>query len=662
MAETLVELVAKIKADSTQLEKGLTDAEKQTEASSKKMASSLKTVGATIVASGAAITAALGFMGKAAIDEEINIKRLATTVENSGTSYDKVKDSMEALIATTQRKTGVADDEQRDILNRLILVTNDYNTSLSLLPTVLNLAAAGEMDATTAATYLGKAYLELEENGKKRLDIQSQLTAGTIDLETAEKELAKITDTVSVRFGQASLQFESMEAIQNRVAGAAENLANPLSVLKASIGDVAETIGANLIPLIKDATNKIVDIAIKVQDWTKEHPELAKTLTLVALGVGAVLTVVGGLILILPTLISGVAAFGVVFHAALGPIGLISIAITALIAAGTALYLNWDKVTMFFKEAWVKIKLFFLEGVKGILDSLSNFTKFIPGLNNLVDSAREKIANIIESTKIEEEALRAEKALRDVSEVLVETTEIVEQNTDATKEQTKAALENIKALEEQKAALEETTDRLKRMRSEYEYTRSDAGRLGISIKDVTFTLFNMGKTTDEIASIIASLGDDAENVNKVMEVFGLTTKQVKEYLDSQRMAVNELAKSYDSMAESAKKAYAGPAFSKQIEYENGTPVLTWEQTLAYQHGELNIPEFATGGVVSGPTGMPQLATVHGGETIIPANESYGNVSINFTQPVFFDREDTMIKFVDMVSKGIDRKYRLGGRL
>src|SRR3990167_3083753 len=309
MAETLVELVARISTDATELKKGLAVAERGTEQSSRRMADSLKKVGMAMAGMGAAMTAALGLMGKAAIDEEINIKRLATTMDNVGVSYDKVKDSLEAVIAATQRKTGVADDEQRDILNRLILVTNDYNKALELLPTALNLAAAGGMDATTAATYLGKAFLDLE-NG---------------------------ADSVSVRFGQASLQFKSMEDIQNRVAGAAENLVNPLEVLKASMSDLSETIGANLIPLVKGLTSRIADISIRIQEWTKEHPELTKAITVTALALGGLTTAAGGLILILPALISGIAAFGAVLHAALGPIGLISLAITALTAGGIAL-------------------------------------------------------------------------------------------------------------------------------------------------------------------------------------------------------------------------------------------------------------------------------------------------------------------------------------
>src|SRR3990167_7818365 len=150
MAETLIELVARISTDASELKKALSDAEGKTEQSSKKMADSLKKVGMAMAASGAAITTAMGFMGKAAIDEEINIKRLATTMGNVGVSYDKVRDSLEAVISATQRKTGVADNEQRDILNCLILVTNDYNKALELLPLSLDLAAAGGMDAATA--------------------------------------------------------------------------------------------------------------------------------------------------------------------------------------------------------------------------------------------------------------------------------------------------------------------------------------------------------------------------------------------------------------------------------------------------------------------------------------------------------------------------------
>ena len=581
MAETLTELVAKIETDAAGLKSGLSDAEQATEASSKKMQDSLQKVGTVMAASGAAITAALGLMGKAAIDEDINMKRLATTINNAGTAYDGVKDSLEAVIAATQRKTGIADDEQRDILNRLILVTNDYGKAMELLPTVLDLAAAGEMDATTAATYLGKAYLELQDGAEK----------------------------VSVRFGQASLQFKNMEDIQNRVAGAAENLANPLSVLKASIGDVAEAIGMNLIPMIKGAIDKIVDIAIKVQDWINENPKLAKTLTVATVALGGILTVVGGLILILPSLISGVAAFGVVFHAALGPIGLISLAIAGLITAGIALYKNWDKVVYFFQDAWSHIKQFFLNGVDFVLELLQKFVGWIPGLGDKIDNLRDKISRIIDAEKIKRDAKDAERALKDVGEALKETTEIVEQNTDATKEQTEAALGNIEALKEQKEAQEILT-----------------------------------KATMEQFLANQKLIDQQKEMEKLQAAAAFAA------VGNVRMLLDQLALARGTSALGVAEATTG-LLTSYI-----PPELREEVSAAV--GPHHLPTYQHGGIVEN-TG---LAYVHEGETVIPKNESMGNVIVNFTQPVFFDREDDMNRFVDKISKTLDRKYRLSGRL
>src|SRR3972149_1734243 len=332
--ETLTELVAKISVDAAELKKGLSDAEGKTEQSSKRMADSLKKVGLAMAASGAAITAAMGLMGKAAIDEEINIKRLTTTLRNVGVSYDKVKDSLEDVISTTQRKTGFADNEQRDILNRLILVTNDYNKALELLPTTLDLAAAGGMDATTAATYLGKAFLELEDGAKE----------------------------VSVRFGQASLKFKGMEDIQNRVAGAAENLKNPLTGIKNAASDLAETIGSFLIPIIKTVGGWIEDISIRVQEWTKEHPELTKVIILTTTALGLLLGALGAAILVVPKLVAGIKALNAVLLilkinalAAWSALLLIPAVIGTIIAVVDKLQSQWSDEILNPKEiGWAK--------------------------------------------------------------------------------------------------------------------------------------------------------------------------------------------------------------------------------------------------------------------------------------------------------------------
>ena len=813
MSEVLSELVAKITTDAAGLKSGLSDAEKQTEASSKKMQDSLKKVGTAMAASGAAITAALGMMGKSAIDEEINIKRLATTMGNAGTAYDDVKDSLEAVIAATQRKTGVADDAQRDILNRLILTTGDYATSLALLPTVLDLAAAGEMDATTAATYLGKAHNELAEGAEE----------------------------VSVRFGQASLKFKSMEDIQNRVANSAENLANPLSVLKASIGDVAEAIGAYLLPMIKGAVDKIVDIAIKVQDWTNEHPELTKRLTLLAGALGIFLGVVGTGLLLLPKLKAAWMTLQLVFTAS--PWGAIIAGIGLVIAAGIALWQNWDKVSHFLGDVWSNIKQIFLQNIDFVLSALEKFLGWLPGIGDKIKSARESIGNMIDREKISRdikdterdleeltktvkeefekqsseiqanydkqrvesqkaydaavEAINKEygigEAAKDVSETKIDaakraTAELKEQykreedaatdrynfemqqvrdlyserlralnaETDA---QVKALQNQIDAIDQQTAAEElaitrsEEAKRLAELQGAYESAENDkdAAKAYEAWKEYETQVARneLLRTRDEektalrdqiaeareraqsrkeqiqaeedaaLASLKTKYEAEIANYNALAEAADtdlenelarIETERLKaieaqneilktelnrldtaerediEFLTNQLKRANTQVKDINLTYDALQKRYDIEIVTHYIdEYSSsgeagGVTNESHDEIIARMETERNLLSkagsgisatdmasfyaggFATGGVVPGVIGQPYLATVHGGETIIPANESMGGVTVNFTQPVFFDREDTMNRFVDKISKTLDRKYRLGGRL
>ncbi|MBU2118736.1 MAG: hypothetical protein KJ954_14205 [Alphaproteobacteria bacterium] len=265
MTISIGDALLKLGVDTANFDSGMKAIEKQAADAAKDISDSFGKIGLAALTIGGAMTAAMGTMANAALDEEINVKRLATTMNNVGVSYDNVRESLEKVIATTQRKTGVADDKQRDILNRLILTTGDYAKSLELLPTVLDLAAAGEMDATTAATYLGKAFLDLQVGA----------------------------ETVSVRFGQASLQFKSMDEIQRRVKGSAESLVNPLNVLKASVGDLAEVLGAVLLSEVKKLIDIFVDIAIKTKEWTEANPVLTNVIVKVTAALGLLLLGLG---------------------------------------------------------------------------------------------------------------------------------------------------------------------------------------------------------------------------------------------------------------------------------------------------------------------------------------------------------------------------------
>jgi hypothetical protein len=195
-------------------------------------------------------------------------------------------------------------------------------------------------------------------------------------------------------------------------ADAAAALKDSMTRLKGSLAGVGNTIAESLVPKLTVMVEKVAAIATKITDWTEAHPKLSKTLLIVAGALGAVMAVLGPLLMILPALISGISAFGVALNTAIWPITLIVAAIAGLIAAGIALYKNWDSVVNFCQRAWISIKNFFLEGVDFVLKVLEKFTTFLPGFNAKITEARENLRDMIDGNKVEKDALKAEQAIR----------------------------------------------------------------------------------------------------------------------------------------------------------------------------------------------------------------------------------------------------------
>lgn len=92
-----------------------------------------------------------------AASEEGQLIRLAQAVEITGISFESVKDQVIATADEIQKFTAFSDSEVYDALQRLVIITGDYNKSLSALPTVLDLAAGLENDLVTTSSKLSLA-------------------------------------------------------------------------------------------------------------------------------------------------------------------------------------------------------------------------------------------------------------------------------------------------------------------------------------------------------------------------------------------------------------------------------------------------------------------------------------------------------------------------
>ena len=681
MAETLVELVARISADASELKKGLADAEGKTEQSSKNMADSIKKVGLAMTVAGAAITAALGMMVKSFIStgselHDLSLKTGVSVKALAGLQYAAEQNG--ASLGTVEmaiRRTASAMQDIKDGSAESIRAFDRMGLSLTdlqgLNPEEQFMKIAGAI--ANIPDPMTRAATAQDLFGRSGMDMLPMLSEGAEGLQRMMEEGVRLTGWT------------------DEGANSADALGDAFGTLKTSTMGIFNVIGSLLTPVLKDLIDKITNAVSNIVTWAKDNPKLAETITKIALAIGVVLTVLGTLLLIIPKIKLAWIAFQLVFTAS--PIGLIITAIVGLVAAGIALWQNWDTVSHFFQDAWSNMKNAVLHAVDFMLGCIEKFLGWIPGLGDKIRDAREAISNIIDANTIERNVRDAERSMKEMANA----TNIV---TDATKQNTQVVEDNTTALKAQLDIYTTLTQKVKNAIEQYDYEQSSAGKLRITLDDVIVALHLMNTDMDSVTRILQWLGDESNNVNVVLKTFGLTAETVSSILGrnltkatnlqtvaikEQGIAVNDLGNTYSTMADKIESAFdkikrltgfAGVvAPNWPVSAEAMAPqAALWAEILdlraqgkdieadallpAARAGMESLYNFASGGVVPGPIGMPQLATVHGGETIIPANESMGNVVINFTQPVFFDREDTMNRFVDMIRKGIQRQDRL----
>lgn len=247
-------------------------------------------------------------------------------------------------------------------------------------------------------------------NLRQFTDILAELDKKTKKMGTAEraglfKHIAgeEAFSALSVLVDQAgSGQLQAMIAEIKAAKGEAEkvaktmtdNLDGDLKNLTSAYEDVGIQIFGGADSPLRDITKRVTDLISKFGQWAKKNPELVKQITMITLGLGAVLAVGGGISLMIAALI-GPLAMAKLSLSVLGikgsgflsllikPIKLIGTAfmmlgrallanpiiliITAIAGAAYLIYKYWDDIVPYAKKLWNRVaEIFsqFWEGVK----------------------------------------------------------------------------------------------------------------------------------------------------------------------------------------------------------------------------------------------------------------------------------------------------------
>jgi len=167
---------------------------------------------------------------------------------------------------------------------------------------------------------------------------------------------------------------------------------------------------------------------------------------------------------------------------------------------------------------------------------------------------------------------------------------------------------------------------------------------------VTGALYALQKIRDQITGLkndIDGLSDASKDWSKMMkdvqsryERGEITLEQYQRYMKSIREGQAELNRGMQETEfgwSSIWKGLTTPVGSSGI-------INAWN----------NPSQYAEGGVVPGPVGAPQPAIVHGGETIIPSNQSA--ITINIQNPIIREKADIQ-RIADAVSQAMGQKAK-----
>jgi hypothetical protein len=196
------------------------------------------------LALGAAGLATAGFLlkaAKAAGEDEAAQVKLESQIRATVKVSDAQVDSIEKFIDKTQRAVGVSDDNLRPAFGRLLGATKDVREAQDLLNVALDLAAITGKDVETTSRAIARA----QEGAYGPLD---KLGLGYEKGELKARGFEGTLKDLEVRFGGAALEK-------------ANTFEGTMSRLKVTLGELEESIGAKVLPILTDLAESANRIA-----------------------------------------------------------------------------------------------------------------------------------------------------------------------------------------------------------------------------------------------------------------------------------------------------------------------------------------------------------------------------------------------------------------
>lgn len=315
-------------------------------------------------------TAAAG-LGAALLGNAVNAAKSADDINTLSKQYGLTTDEIQKMMYA-QDLVDVSLDTMLGSIQRLTKAMGEENSALATLG-IETTNADGSMRDATEVWYEALEALSAVENGTERDQLAMELFG------RSATDLAGIIDDGGESLRVLGQEAEDSGSILSGDALAAANEFNDgMDRLKARASGAFLEAGAALAEALLPALEKLIEVVSEVLQWFAGLDGTTQTVILTVLG-----------------LVAAISPLMSLLSALTSPVGLVIAGLTALVAAGVAVYENWDTIKLKAEEIWGSIKEF----VGGVWDNIKQKADEVwQGIKNAIITPIEEAWAKVEET------------------------------------------------------------------------------------------------------------------------------------------------------------------------------------------------------------------------------------------------------------------------
>jgi uncharacterized protein YoxC len=448
---------------------------KRLETTGQKTAFALKKafVPATAALGGLAVAGAkMVAAGEQAATANARIEQIATSMGLFGAETEKVTGRLVDLANEQARLTGVNQNTIKES-QALLLTFKDIASSADEVGGAFDRATQLTLDMASAG--FGSVTDNAKQLGKALNDPIAGLTAlrrsGIQFTEAQQDQIRTLVESGQTLEAQNLI----LKEIENQVGGTAEATANSTDKMKVAFSQASESIGMALLP----AVEALLPLVIGLADWASQNTEILIALAAVIGGLSAAIVVANFAMKAWAAAQAIATAAQWAFNVALSanPIGLVVIAVAALVAGLVILYNKVDWVRDMFKQ-FLKPLEKVMDGIGWLADKLGLVSKemddnFTPS----VDEARKQAGDMYASVR---DANTGLEELDTISADAAESQEDLAQSVNAVYEEVKKINPELEAMFRHL----DTQDDMERLRESFDRYNEVLGDSTADVRDL----------------------------------------------------------------------------------------------------------------------------------------------------------------------------------